>query len=131
MTPRFLTKLQVELQGDGRWVLRRPLAYRSVHLGLVTVPVDFDTDFNSTPRWPVVFWLTGDCAKEAAVVHDWLYRTQKVDRRMADLVLLEASTCGIPPEPEWRRLLMYWGVRVCGWFAWRKNRKNGLWPKRG
>lgn len=131
MTCRFITKLTVELQGDGRWVLRRPLAYRSFLLGLVTVPAGFDTDFASVPRVPVVFWLTGDTAKEAAVVHDWLYRTQKVTRKMADQVLAEAATCGIPPEPRWRRWLLYAGVRLCGWVAWRRNRKSGLWPKRG
>lgn len=130
MTCRFITKLTVELQGDGRWVLRRSLAYRSFLLGLVTVPAGFDTDFASVPRVPVVFWLTGDTAKEAAVVHDWLYRTQKVTRKMADQVLAEAATCGIPPEPHWRRLLLYAGVRAFGWWSWWTNRRRGLWPKR-
>ena len=124
MKPRFLSKLNVELRTDGRWVLKHPLAYLSQIIGLVTVPAGFDTDFASVPRVPVAFWLTGDCAKEAAVIHDWLYRRQTFARSIADAVLFEASACGMPPEPWWRRAIMWIGVRLFGWAAWRANRRR-------
>ncbi len=111
--------LDVRLRSDGRWILRRDFWFDSRRLGRITVPVGFDTDFASVPRVPIVYWLTGDTARKAAVIHDWLYREQKHPRRIADAVLYEASD----NEPRWRRLAMWAGVRVFGWVAWRSNRQ--------
>lgn len=70
----------------------------------------------SVPRLPLVFLLAGDCAREAAVVHDFLYSTHEVDRATADAVLREASACtGVAA---WRRWLMWAGVRLGGARHW-------------
>jgi len=115
---KFLTALDVELvdddQNDGRgaWRLTEPFVYQSDIAGNITVPAGFVTDFASVPRVPVAFWLTGDTAHDAAVVHDYLYTTGQVDRATADAVLLEAmALSGIPA---WRRYAMYWAVRAFG-----------------
>lgn len=122
MIGRFLTTLDAELLPDGRWRLRRNLVYESARHGRIVVPEGFVTDFASVPRVPAVYWLTGNAAHQAAVVHDWLYRRQTVSRRTADAVLLEASACSLPREPRWRRVVMWAGVRLFGWIAWRANR---------
>jgi hypothetical protein len=108
----FLTRcvlMAASDQDDGRWILCKPLVYDSdVAKQTITVPAGFQTDLASVPRLPVVYLLTGDSARSAAVVHDWLYSSRKV----ADAVLREASE--VSGVPAWRRWLMWAGVRVGG-----------------
>lgn len=115
----FLRPLEVELaedtshEGRGTWRLMAPLAYVSdVAKQIITVPRGFLTDFASVPRLPLVFWLTGDCAHEAAVIHDWLYATQVLPRALADQVLREAML--VSGVPAWRCWGMYFAVRLFG-----------------
>lgn len=60
----------------------------------------------------------------AALVHDWLYRAQVLDRGVADeifnVLCKEVGMSAWRTGPEWAAL------RVCGWVAWRSNRD---WPK--
>lgn len=116
----FLTRCVLEVaddQDDGQWVLVQPLAYLSDIAGRAfVVPPGFRTDLASVPRLPLVFLLCGDCSREAAVIHDWLYQSHEVDRATADAVLREASACtGVPA---WRRWLMWCGVRLGGASHW-------------
>jgi hypothetical protein len=104
-------------QDDGKWILTAPLSYQSdVARCTITVPAGFQTDLASVPRLPLVFLLAGDCAREAAVVHDFLYGTHLVDRATADAVLREASA--LTGVPAWRRWLMWAGVRIGGGSHW-------------
>lgn len=109
----FETSLEVKRGGDGKWILLAPLAYRSQVAGQTfTIPAGFQTDFASVPRLPVAYLLAGDTAHAPAVVHDWLYVTRKVPRKVADAVFREAMQCdGVP---WWRRQLMYVSVRLLG-----------------
>lgn len=117
---RFLSRCVLEVaddQDDGQWILAEPLIYQSdVALETFTVPAGFQTDLASVPRLPLVYLLAGDCAREAAVVHDWLYSTHLVDRATADAVLREASA--VTGVPAWRRWLMWMGVRAGGASHW-------------
>jgi uncharacterized caspase-like protein len=120
--PKFLTTLRVERvedtsrDGRGTWQLLNPFAYKSeVAETVFVVPQGFITDFASVPRIPVAFLLTGDCAQEAAVIHDWLYTSHEVDRATADAVFREAVALG---NPGWRAWLMWAGVRVGGGGSW-------------
>ncbi len=85
---------------------------------LLIVPPGFETDFASVPfgfRWLVP--IVGRHGK-AAVLHDWLYASKLMPRRMADDLFLEAMTVlGVRP---WRRYLAYWSVRLFGRRAWCK-----------
>jgi hypothetical protein len=117
---RFLSRCVLEIaddEDDGQWILAVALAYESDVAGItITVPAGFQTDLASVPRLPLVFLLAGDCAREAAVVHDYLYSTHLVERGTADAVLREASACtGVPA---WRRWLMWAGVRLFGGSHW-------------
>ena len=131
----FTSRLEVTPLDDGRkWKLIRTFRYHVGSLGsgvVITVPAGFVTDFASSPRifWPIVSpW--GKWGK-AAIVHDLLYQTRSyfvetiddwhfhetVTRKWADQIFLEAmEVLGVAP---WRRKLMYWGVRLFGWLAWK------------
>jgi uncharacterized caspase-like protein len=119
---KFLTTLRVErtddvsADGRGTWRLLTLFAYKSdVADTVFVVPAGFVTDFASVPRIPVAFLLTGDCAQEAAVIHDWLYTSHEVGRPMADAVFREAVSLG---NPGWRAWLMWAGVRAGGGGSW-------------
>lgn len=121
---KFLSELEVELVDanggascGGTWRLTEPLLYQS-HIAwqTFTVPVGFVTDFNSTPRLPIIFLLAGDTAVEPATLHDFLYTNHSVTRAMADAVLREASIAtGVPA---WRAWALWIGVRLGGASHW-------------
>lgn len=96
---------------DGQWVLDSPLVYVSDHLGAtVTVPAGFHTDLASVPRLPVIYMLFGNRARQASVVHDYLYGSGEVSRKDADEVFYEAAVAtGVP---KWAAKAMWSGVRV-------------------
>lgn len=112
----FLSDLQIKMVGDEdppRYRLISSLIYKSDLLnGTVEVPINFETDFASTPRLPLVYLLFGGVACKEAVVHDWLYTCASVPRSMADAVFKEA--CEVEGVPLWRRWSMWAAVRVFG-----------------
>lgn len=120
----FLTKCVLAVADnydDGQWVLAQPLVYQSDVAGItITVPAGFHTDLASVPRLPVVYLLCGDTSTAAAVVHDYLYGSNLVDRATADAVLREASA--VTGVPAWRRFLMWAGVRCFGASHWTGNK---------
>lgn len=117
---RFITKLQVEQLEDavndyrGRWQLTAPLVYQSDIAGrTIIVPSGFVSDFESCPRIPLAFWLFGELAHAAAVVHDFLYTVPTImPRSMADAVLKEA--CIVSGVSKWRAYGVWLGVRLGG-----------------
>lgn len=114
MKSEFRSELDIRALSDQRSVLLAPLIYYSERMGReITVPQGFVTDFASVPRLPVAYLLAGGCANEAAVIHDYLYRNQKLcSRADADAVFEEAM--GVTGQPWWRRKMMYLGVRIFG-----------------
>lgn len=120
MTAEFPVTLKVEQIDDSHWRLLENFVYHSDFLNKwITVPKGFVTDFASVPRIPVAFWLTGNTAHAAAVVHDWLYTMQFTTRYEADNVFYEA--CAITGIPLWRRSAMYAGLRVGGGARWNQH----------
>jgi hypothetical protein len=116
---RFLTPLRAEKSGSV-WTILQPLIYSSdVAQRVFVVPEGFTSDFASVPRIPLAFLLTGDSCHEAAVVHDFLYARGVVGRDVADAVFREAA--GVSGEPGWKSWLMWAGVRLGGWIAWRNH----------
>jgi hypothetical protein len=117
---------------DGAFTLASTLRYWSALLShLVTVPIDYRTDFASIP-WivqPIIPKFGGQDA--GAVVHDYLYAMGgfytfgemeflTIDRQTADGVLLEAMIAkGVG---EWRRRWIYEGVRLGGGRPWARYR---------
>ena len=123
---KFTTKLSVELedqqaaQGRGSWSLSKKLVYQSdVAAQTITIPVGFVTDFASVPRFPSLFFsIFGDIASEAAVVHDYLYYTGILGRKLSDEVLREAALA--TGCAHWKAMGLYLGVRLVGWHAYNK-----------
>ena len=93
---------------------------------LVVVPQGFVYDGDSVPRIPYVYWRFKGRMKKAAALHDWLYFNGKagaetVTRKQADLVMLDCMEAeGVPL---YYRRLLYAGVRLGGWRAWRRYRR--------
>jgi len=117
---RFLTTFQAELVKDDpmTWRLVKPLVYTSdipqVHA--IIVPVDFVTNLASVPRVPIFFDIFGGVANQAAVLHDRLYCTHEVDRKIADSVLREAAI--VSGVPRWKAYSMWAAVRIFGQAYW-------------
>lgn len=115
--PQFLSALRVEEIDEDNWRLLYPLIFYSAVLGReIVAPEGFVTDFASVPRAPFIYWFAGDTARKAAVIHDWLYRTdsETVTRAEADAVFAEAIEA-----------LGYWKIRE--WFMWAGVRLGGYW----
>jgi len=121
---RFTDALVVTPLADGTtWVIVRPFGYDVGRKGSddrIDVRVGFMTDFASIPR---LFWIVlpkwGKYGN-AAVVHDWLYWTQRRSRPSSDRILREGME--VLAVPGWQRLVIYWAVRAFGWLAWARNR---------
>jgi hypothetical protein len=107
---------------DGKmWMVEFPFLYLSDLIGLYEIAVGVVTDFNSIPR--ILWWLLSPTEYGiAGLVHDDMYRSGVWDRHTCDrvhrelLVLLKA--------PPWKVKAYYRGLRLGGWVAWRKYRKQ-------
>lgn len=126
----FLTRLDVELvdglaaSGRGVWRVTQQFRYYSNLLGrIISVEVDFLTDFASVPRAPFIFWLFGDTDQMAALLHDWLFHHREVcDEQTANKVLLEASK--VAGVSWWRRMGIYLGVALGGRSSWEADQRG-------
>lgn len=113
---RFLTDLAIKTVGEDdseeKWVLSESLIYSSDSAGLITVPAGHPTDLASTPRLPLLYWLFGNVARKAAVLHDYLYSSAMFDRARCDAIMREAAEA---TNVSWfRRWAMWAGVRIGG-----------------
>ena len=115
--------LRVEILPSGRRArLTQPYRVGTAGGSIIEVPEGFETDFASVPR---LFWRVvppWGRYSPAAVVHDFLYSTGKVSRKEADAIFLELMAR--LAVPLWKRYVMYWAVRLFGWFAWDAHRKR-------
>ncbi|WP_108061099.1 DUF1353 domain-containing protein [Poseidonibacter lekithochrous] len=122
----FTNALKVTPINDGKsWVILSEFQYEIGALGsgnLINVKENFITDFASVP-WPLTILIPrwGKYGK-AAVLHDWLYWNQTKTRKEADDIMLEAMD--ILNVEEWKKKLIYNGVRFFGFFAWNSNQNK-------
>lgn len=115
--PGFRDPLVLEELGPSTWRLVRELRYDSAVLGArVIVPTGYISDLSSVPRLPFAYWLAGDTARKAGLVHDFLYDHRLGGRQVADDVFREAMA--VEGVPRWRAWLMYLGVRWRGESHW-------------
>lgn len=140
---RFHGPLDLRLRSIKRWETLAPLFYTSkVAMQTFMVPAEFITDLASVPRLPFAYLVAGSRVPAPAVVHDWLYQHPEWDDRvLADAVFLEAMAVdqpelGFEAEGGIIRRLIWAGVRVGGWWAWRNHRKraldlNPVWSQEG
>ena len=90
----------------------------------VRIPAGFRTDGASIPRylWSVVGQPMRAAFARAAIVHDFYYRTQTIQRSTADAIfrdmLLEDGVSKA------RAQVMYRAVQWFGWIPWRKRARK-------
>lgn len=107
--------------GRGLWELVEPLVYQSDRVNdIITVPKGFKTDFASVLRLPVIYLLFGDKAHAPATVHDYLYNTGLVTRKVADDVFAEAMQSDTKLSG-FTRFMMWSAVRVFGGVYYNKG----------
>lgn len=123
MSPaEFRAKLIFEDTGGLPFTLYEAFTYYSLVLDrVIQVPKGFVTDLASIPRllWRILPPIGAYDA--AAVIHDFLYRTNGVTRKQADAVFNEAMA--LHQVSALVRWAMYRGVRLGGWVPWNKYRK--------
>lgn len=121
---RFTETLVVTPLPDGKnWILLFEFGYEVGHLGsgdIIDVPIGFHTDFTSVPRIFWVFLPRWGKYGNAAVIHDCLYWYQRRSRQESDDIFLEGME--VLEVGFLTRYSIYWGVRLGGWWAWRRNR---------
>ncbi len=116
-TSSFTKPLTVTKIGSRMWRVDREFEYYVGHessVEVVTVPKGFETDFASVPR---LFWMLvppDGKYTQAAVLHDFILSTNLYPQKKADRIFLEAMA--VLRVPTWKRMLMYWSVRIWSYF---------------
>lgn len=104
---------------DDEWILAGPLIYSDVDGRSFVIPRGFVTDLASIPRVFHPLIKVNGKHRPAAIVHDWLYETQRLTRAQSDLVFLRAmQDCGVRWSQRW---VMYLVVRAGGWLPWSRR----------
>lgn len=108
--------------------LLEPLVYHVGEEGseeVIIVPSGSITDWASIPKFlqPV---LPNTYGKRAAIIHDYLYRTNGLgglySRKRSDEIFLEALI--VLNVPRAIASTLYSGVRIGGWLPWSKYKKQ-------
>ena len=111
----------------GRWRTLQPLIYKSLrhHDVVVSIPVGFETDLASVPRWlPITWMLTGGTNIKGSAVHDYIYHHPVYvggEKKMLPRDNSHDIFDEIGEEddvPGWRKNLMWAGVRAGGWISY-------------
>ncbi|NKY58675.1 DUF1353 domain-containing protein [Nocardia flavorosea] len=107
----FTSSLVVEEIDGEFWKVREPLTYQGAD-EVFEIPADFRTDFASVPR-PLV-WLIPRYGvyTRAAILHDFLVRTERVSRADADGIFRRTlRECDVSRPRRW---MMWAAVRLGG-----------------
>jgi len=106
--------------GRVRWSVYEPFIYiYSKGKAKIIVPIDFVTDFASTP-WFLknIFPSYGKYGK-ASVIHDYLYSKKIYTRKKCDLIFKDAmKTSGVSRI---KIRIIYLAVRMFGWRFYNKS----------
>jgi hypothetical protein len=140
--PAILTPLRYEDLSEGKQILwlklLEPFRYYSAVLGSeVELPVGFECDGESVPRWLHSVVPPFGAARYGAVAHDGIYsfagyhkpgssEVIPVTRQKADAVYRELlAVKGVAP---WRCTVRYNALRAAGWKAWNDHRRKTKSP---
>ena len=97
------------------WIVVEDFRYQE-DSAFVRVPKGFVTDFASIPRFLWQFLPQWGLYGWAAVIHDYLYTSQRMPRWKADRVLLRVmEICRVP---RWQRYVIYGAVWFFGCWVW-------------
>jgi len=113
---RFDSPLWVECLTDKNWKILAD--FKATITGDISyqlvVPKDFETDFASVPRLPLIYELLGDSSQKPAVLHDYLYAMggNDVNRQIADNIMLAAMLTN--GNSWYQRWFIFAAIRVFG-----------------
>ena len=109
---------------SNKFLITRGFIYKDKKITIL-IKSNWITDGASVPR---LFWTIFPpiaCKYlEAVILHDALYKSQKLNRKLSDLLFLKAMED--LKVNKIKRLIMYYSVRLFGKIAWDKNKRNGL-----
>lgn len=123
----FITPLELQEYAPGGvpqpnlWAVVQPLMYKTFG-DTITVPRGFVTDLASIPRVLRAVFNVNGLSRAPAVLHDYLYCSQRFSRDVCDEMFLDAlESRGVG---WWTRYAMYWGVRAGGWIYYNKRHES-------
>lgn len=114
MKVEFVTALDLRYLGRGTWLVRAPFRCRVDGVPVI-VPKGYETDLDSIPRWPVIYWLAKNRAVWSSLLHDYLYSSRygwwRSDRVMYAAMKAERVRRIF-------RVLIYLGLCLGGWYGY-------------
>ena len=114
--------LSVPIEGVVRTTLST-ISYESdISKEIITVNIGMKTDLGSIPRALRSVYPNDGKAMFGYILHDYLYREGKYSRTMSDDILEEAMN--VLGSGYFTRKSIRLGVRLSGWSAWNRHRKN-------
>jgi hypothetical protein len=121
MTEDLPVIMRLNPDGSTTVITTAALHYATRHCAF-TVPPGFESDGASLPRrfWRIIGHPFDMNYLREAIGHDYLYRRQRLPRKIADAIFDELLRGRIAA---WRRWGIYHGLRLFGWIAWRKNKR--------
>lgn len=120
---RFTTELDIKVIGSQSFEVDSPLVFEYDDK-IIQVNKGFDFDGASIPQslWGIVGSPMTGGYQRAACLHDALYASEYFPREVCDALFLEAMTSdGVP---RFRRLSMYYAVRMFGGQVWKGHNKD-------
>ena len=124
MNKHFPDPLNGKFIGKNQWAILTNFRYHSPKYNTITVPKGFVSDGASIPSimWGIIGSPWSGKYPHAALVHDYLYFSQRFSRKISDEIFLEAmSILGV----NWfKRRLMFRAVRTFGWLCWKKRKEK-------
>jgi len=107
-----------------RFLLYEPVIYDigySESDDRITVPSGFTTDFATIPRILWAIWPPMGQYSGAAILHDYLYASQKRSRKRCDDIFMEAMI--VLGVSKITRYALFYAVRSCGCIAWNNKKR--------
>lgn len=125
MLEDFMKDLKITPIWENKWKLAEEYNYtiKDYWMNLViSIPKGFIFDGASIPRIFYIIWtpMSTDTIV-AALIHDYLYKTQKTSRGFSDRVFLKIME--MTDVSIIKRILYYVWVRIWGWVSWLINKK--------
>lgn len=88
----------------------------------IQIPKGFVCDGASVPRFLWAIFPPFHRWTDSAIIHDFLYKTQFIDRKICDKIFLDCMLeDGVNKIVAY---LFYYNVRVFGKFAWKKHTRS-------
>lgn len=117
---------RVRVTGNKYYKLLKALDIKLRDGTLINIPVGFEWDLSSVPRflWSI-FPPDGDF-ELAALIHDYLYRNKIKSRKFADeeMFAWSKAVAGTSGRKAWSDIdnwIRYATVRILGWTVWNKR----------